>query len=325
MQKGEITMDAQQQFYAGKRILVTGGAGFIGSHLVDKLVALGAHVTVLDNFTTGSLNNLKAVVHAISIMYADVRSTYSCLRATLNQDIVFHLAALISVPESIKNPDLCYAINVDGTKNILDACKKNAISTMIYSSSSAVYGTKNGICSETDEPCPQSPYAISKYRGEQLCKQFTRDHGMNTAILRYFNVYGERQNPKGPYAAVRSKFAQLLRTGQPLTIYGNGKQTRDFIHISPIIEANLAAGMCSTLYGEIFNVASGTSINLLDLITQLEKEVGNRHTSLIFQPTRPGDIEHSRAQTEKLQQFLKSSLSQNTPMIWQKTQKTAIL
>ncbi|MFA6263207.1 MAG: NAD-dependent epimerase/dehydratase family protein [Candidatus Babeliales bacterium] len=318
-------MEAQQRFYAGKRILVTGGAGFIGSHLVEKLVTLGARVTVLDNFTTGSLNNLKAIVHNINIMYADVRSTYSCLRATLNQDIVFHLAALISVPESVKNPALCYAINVDGTKNILDACKKNVISTVVYSSSSAVYGTNNGVCSETDEPCPQSPYAISKYRGEQLCKQFTRDHGMNTAILRYFNVYGERQNPNGPYAAVRSKFAQLLRTSQPLTIYGDGKQTRDFIHISPVVEANLAAGMCSTLYGEIFNVASGTSMNLLDLITQLEKEMGNRHVSIVFQPTRLGDIEHSQAKTEKLQQLLQNSLSQNAPTIWQQTQKTATL
>jgi nucleoside-diphosphate-sugar epimerase len=323
MQKGEITMEELQRFYAGKRILVTGGAGFIGSHLVEKLVALGARVTILDNFTTGSLSNLKTVVHAINIMYADVRSTYSCLKATLNQDLVFHLAALISVPESVSNPDLCYRINIDGTHNMLNACKKNLVPTFVYASSSAVYGAKNSLCAETDEPNPQSPYAVSKYRGEQLCRQYTRDYGINTVILRYFNVFGERQNPNGPYAAVRAKFIHLLRTNQPLTIYGDGTQTRDFINVAQVVEANVVVGMQSMLCGEIFNVASGASINLLELIAQLESELGIRHTSLIFQPTRPGDVEHSKAKIEKLHQLL--TTPRGTPTMWQKTQKTATL
>ncbi len=318
-------METKQRFYEGKRVLVTGGAGFIGSHLVAKLVELGARVTILDNFTTGSLRNLKTVVHAINIMYADVRSSYSCCKATLKQDIIFHLAALISVPESVSNPDLCYRINIDGTQNMLDAGKKNLVSTFVYASSSAVYGAKDGLCDETDTPNPQSPYAISKYSGEQLCQNYTSSYGMNTAILRYFNVYGERQNPQGPYAAVRAKFAHLLQAGSPLTIYGDGAQTRDFINVADVVEANLAAGMHQALYGEIFNVASGTSISLRELISQLEQELGTHHTELIFEPTRPGDIQHSQASTAKLQKLLAIRLTEQAVLGWQKAQKTATI
>ncbi|MFA5306237.1 MAG: NAD-dependent epimerase/dehydratase family protein [Candidatus Babeliales bacterium] len=318
-------METMQRFYEGKRVLVTGGAGFIGSHLVEKLVGLGAHVTILDNFTTGSLRNLKTVVHAINIMYADVRSSYSCFKASLEQDIVFHLAALISVPESVSNPDLCYRINIDGTQNMLEASKKNLASTFVYASSSAIYGAKDGLCDETDTPHPQSPYAISKYRGEQLCQHYTRTYGMNTAILRYFNVYGERQNPQGPYAAVRAKFAHLLRAGSPLTIYGDGTQTRDFINVVNVVEANLAAGMYPALYGDIFNVASGTSISLRELISQLEQELGIHHTELIFEPTRPGDIQRSQASTAKLQKLLAIRLTEQPVSEWQKAQKTVTI
>lgn len=318
-------METMQQFYEGKRVLVTGGAGFIGSHLVEKLVGMGARVTILDNFTTGSLRNLKTVVHALNILYADVRSSYSCLKASFKQDIIFHLAALISVPESVNNPDLCYQVNIDGTRNMLEASKKNLVPTFVYVSSSAVYGAKNGICEETDVPNPQSPYAISKYRGEELCQHYTRTYGMNTAILRYFNVYGQRQNPNGLYAAVRAKFAHLLRAGQPLTIYGDGTQTRDFVNVTHVVNANLAIGMHNALYGEIFNVASGKSICLLELITQLEQELGIKHTELVFEPTRPGDIAHSYASVAKLQKLQLPHLINQPGLEWQKAQKTVTI
>lgn len=292
-------MEHLQQFYAGKRILVTGGAGFIGSHLVEKLVSWNAKVTVLDNFSTGKLSNLKNVAHAITLLYADIRSPYSCLKATLHKDIIFHLASFISVPESINHPDLCHTINVEGTKNLLEGCRKNNTQTFVFSSSSAVYGDKAGACSEDDQPSPQSPYASTKRECEILCKKYSEQHNLKTASLRYFNVYGERQNPNGPYAAVVAKFTQQLLEGTPLTIYGDGMQTRDFVHVSTIIQANLMLASMNNLTGEIFNIASGKSLTLFDLISQLECELNVKKAGISFQPARQGDVIHSVAQCDK--------------------------
>lgn len=297
--KETIVMESLQNFYNGKRVLVTGGAGFIGSHLVEKLIALGARVTVLDNFSAGNLTNLKSVAHIITLLYADIRSPYSCIKATHGQDIVFHSAALTSVPESIKNPSLCYKINVEGTENLLIGCKKNNVKTFIFSSSSAVYGNKPEECIETDFPCPQSPYASSKYEAELLCQKYGTDQKINNAILRYFNVYGERQNPRGAYAAVVTRFKQQLLSGQPLTIFGDGTQTRDFIHVSNVVDANLILGMQSTHNGEIFNIGSGKSVNLFQLIEQLEQELNIAKTDITFLPSRQGDILNSTANCEK--------------------------
>jgi nucleoside-diphosphate-sugar epimerase len=302
-------MESLQKFYDKKRVLVTGGAGFIGSHLVEKLVSLGARVTIFDNFSAGSLANLKSVVHAINVIYADVRSPYSCLKATANQEIVFHLAAFISVPESFKDPQLCYNINIDGTNNMLTGCEKNSVKTFIYSSSSAVYGNKNSICSETDQLHPESPYAISKHKGELATKHYFQTYRLNTAILRYFNVYGQRQNPNGAYAAVVAKFTQQLLTKEPLTIFGDGKQTRDFIHVSKVVDANLMVAMHDALHGDVFNVGTGRSMNLLQLIDHLEKELKIQRTAVSFMPARQGDIEHSQANCEKYQKLCPSLLA----------------
>jgi len=299
-------MDHLQRFYEKKRVLVTGGAGFIGSHLAERLVQLGARVTILDNFSSGKLANLKNVAHAITILYADIRATYSCVKATSNQDIVFHLASFVSVPESLKNPELCYATNLNGTTNLLDACKKNNVKTFIFSSSSAVYGNKNGLCGEEDIPSPLSPYASSKNESEQTCMQFAHLYNMNIASLRYFNVYGDRQNPHGSYAAVVAKFTHQLLQGQPLTIFGDGKQTRDFVHVSKAVDANLNLGIRSDLHGDIFNVASGKSVSLLQLIEQLEAELQIKRTEIVFQPARDGDILHSQANCQKYQKMVQS-------------------
>lgn len=292
-------MESLQSFYNKKRVLVSGGAGFIGSHLVEKLVALGARVTVLDNFSTGNLTNLKSVAPIITLLYADIRSAYSCLKATHQQDIVFHTAAFTSVPESIKNADLCYKVNIEGTENLLEGCKKNNVKTFILSSSSAVYGSKSGICSESDFPSPESPYAISKHEAEILCQKYTVAHGLCTAILRYFNVYGDRQNPHGTYAAVVARFKQQLLTGQPVTIFGDGTQTRDFVHVSQVVDANLILGMNESLQAEIFNIGSGKSVNLFQLIQQLEQELNVTKTDITFLPSRQGDIAHSTANCAK--------------------------
>lgn len=292
-------MNFLQRFYEKKRVLVTGGAGFIGSHLVEKLVSLGAIVTVLDNFSTGQLNNLKSVVSSIKLLCADIRSPYTSMKATANQDVVFHLASFVSVPGSVNNPDLCYNININGTMHLLEGCKKNNVSSFVFSSSSAVYGNKNGICSEDDAPAPQSPYAISKREAEAICKDYASESNMNLAILRYFNVYGPRQNPQGPYAAVVAKFTEQLLAKQPLTIFGDGTQTRDFVDVSKAIEANLTLGAREDLKGEVFNIGSGKSITLLQLINQLEKELNIEKTGISFLPARQGDILFSQASCEK--------------------------
>ena len=293
-----------EQFYQNKHVLVTGGAGFIGSHLVEKLVELGAKVCVFDNFSTGKLQNLAHVASYISISYSDVRSAYSCLKATAHQDIVFHLASQVSVPESINNPELCMQINVDGTHNMLEGCKKNHVKNFIFSSSSAVYGNTSAICHETDMPCPQSPYAQSKLGGEDLCKRYSDENGISTACLRYFNVYGDRQNPMGNYAAVVAKFRHQLLAGQPITVFGDGTQTRDFIHVGDVVNANLKVGMLETVRGEIFNIGSGKSITLLQLLERLEQELDIKRTNVSFQPARRGDVIHSQASCEKYQSLL---------------------
>jgi len=296
--------ESLENFYKGKKVLVTGGAGFIGSHIVEKLVELGAKVTILDNFSTGKINNLYKVIADITVFYSDICASSSTLRATAGQEIVFHLAALASVPQSIQNPKQCHKVNVEGTQNLLDCCHKNNIKTFIFSSSSAVYGNKNGLCQEDSPTAPQSPYAESKLQGENLCKKYA-ELGMNTASLRYFNVYGERQNPNGYYAAVVAKFKHNLLNNLPITIFGDGHQTRDFIDVNLVANANLEMGTLTGLKGEAINIASGKSINLLELVIQLENELNVKSTEIKFEPARQGDVMFSQASCEKFTSFCK--------------------
>lgn len=307
-----------QNFYSNKKILVTGGAGFIGSHLVEELVKLGAKVTILDNFVTGFMSNLRNVLPYINIQYADITSPYSTIQGTAGKDVVFHLAAFISVPNSIKYPDHCSLVNEIGTENTLNASIRNGVKSFVFSSSAAIYGNKDTICQENDFPNPQSPYATSKLIGENLCKAVTQNQSIATTSLRYFNVYGDRQNPSGDYAAVVAKFTQSLKTKSPITIFGTGEQTRDFTPVSLVVHANLVAGMQYHHVGEIINVASGKSINLHQLIAQLEKEYGIPHTEIIYKPTRDGDIHNSIADNSKLLNLLEN----NFIMPNKKTQST---
>ncbi len=293
-----------KSFYHGKKVLVTGGAGFIGSHLTERLVNYGAHVTILDNFSTGTLKNLVRVIDKITILYADISNAFSAAKASNNKDIVFHLAAFVSVAQSIKNPELCHKINVTGTQNVLEGCHLNGQVPLVYSSSSAVYGNQDEPCSEESPTNPQSPYASSKLIGEQLCKKYAQEHDMSTACLRYFNVYGERQNPNGEYAAVVAKFKYALANNLPLVIFGNGMQTRDFIHVSEIVDANLSIGAQTALQGDVFNVGTGRSISLLELIESLEMELQTKATDINYQPARTGDILHSHANCEKIKKFM---------------------
>jgi len=269
-------------------------------------VSLGAQVTILDNFSTGKVSNLKNILTQINLIYSDINLPHVCMKTTQNKDIVFHLAAIVSVPQSQHYPEICLKINSQGTKNMLEGCKKNSVKTFVFSSSCAVYGDKNKPCTEDDAPKPLSPYAQSKLEGEQLCRDYAQNFGINTVSLRYFNVYGERQHLNGEYSAVITKFRHNIQNNLPLTIFGTGQQTRDFIHVNEVVVANLKMAVKENLQGNVFNVASGKSISILDLIKKLESELGKKAVDIKFQPARSGDIVYSQASCEKLKTLIET-------------------
>ncbi len=301
-----------KHFYADKKVLVTGGCGFIGSHLVEHLVELGAQVTVLDDLSGGNLNNIENVKDRINFVCDTIVNYDVCSAVAQDKEVIFHLAALVSVPESIEKPRLCHKVNVDGTFNLLEAARINGIGRFIYSSSAAIYGNREDRCQEIMPANPLSPYGFSKYIGEQYCREYALLYGIRTGVLRYFNVYGPRQNPNGAYAAVYAVFEKCMRTDQPITIYGDGQQSRDFISVDQVVEANLIMGMQSEekLDGQPFNIATGTSITLLEMIEQLRKIYPDYNQEIRFMPARPGDIKHSSADNSKYSHMCQSLINE---------------
>lgn len=290
--------------YLAQPILITGGCGFIGSHLAKKLVDLGAQVTIIDDLSSGSMDNIASFKDKVRFIKASITDINACLDATKGQKIIFHLAALISVPESVKNPALCHEINVNGTFNVLEAARINKVHRLILSSSAAVYGNTEQICIEDMQCNPESPYGFSKRIDELLCQQYALLYGVETVILRYFNVWGDGQNPHGSYAAVVAKFIDQMKHNAPITIFGDGLQTRDFIQVNDVALANLTFGVApGQQSGEIFNIASGKSINLLELINQLKKNFPHYNQEIIFSQARQGDLKHSRADCSKYQHY----------------------
>ncbi len=299
-------------FYQQKSVLVTGGAGFIGSHLVEALVHAGANVSVLDNLSTGTLDNLNAVLNHVTFIQGDITSFSSCLAATQNQQIVFHCAAMISVSESMNRPRNCMKTNVQGTANLLEAARINRIERVVFSSSAAIYGPVDGACSETLPQKPQSMYGFSKQLGEQLCKQYCEYFNLRSICLRYFNVYGNRQNPTSPYAGVRAIFDHAFKNNLPITIYGDGNQTRDFISVKDVVKANLSLAQLSSneLNGQAVNIATGTSNSLNNLLVEFKKNHPDYSQTITYQPARAGDIKYSKALIEKyrkLREFIEES------------------
>lgn len=296
--------------YKNLSVLVTGGAGFIGSHLVEKLVEHQAHVTVLDDLSSGTIENLAAVANRIVFIKKSVTDMNACLKATKNQSLVFHLAAVTSVQKSFEYPQECHAINVNGTFNILEASRINKVTRMVFSSSAAVYGAQTQPCSELSTCAPTSVYGFSKFIGELYCKQFSQAYGFSTVCLRYFNVYGPRQVLSGPYATVVGQFEHAMQHNLPITIFGNGCQTRDFVPIHAIVQANLNVGAYPLQERiEIFNIASGSSITILELIEQLKKKYPLFNAPLIFKPARVGDIYLSSAVCSKYKALSTISMS----------------
>ena len=292
------------RWYKDLPVLVTGGAGFIGSHLVAELVALEATVTVLDNFKTGLEENLACVADKITCIKGDITDYATCLRATEKMAIIFHLAAEVSVPESFQNPLLYHAVNVTGTLNLLEAARINKVDRLILSSSSAVYGEQQGICSEATPTNPQSPYGTSKLLAEYYCTNYAQAYGVSTVALRYFNVYGARQRADLPAAGVVATLRKKMAQNEPITLFGDGMQQRDFVPVEQVVQANLACGASTMAWqGECFNVATGSSRTLLSLVEELRAEFPAYTHEIGFADARPGDIYYSAADCSKFKRF----------------------
>ncbi len=285
--------------------LVTGGAGFIGSHLVERLLSKNKTVAVLDNLATGKLENIAPFRDRISFYQGSVCDDDMVKKAMAGARIVFHQAALASVPRSIKNPWDCHQANVEGTLKILLHARDLGVKRVMFAGSSSVYGNTEVLPKvETMKPGPLSPYAAAKLAGESYCQVFREVYGLETVILRYFNVFGPRQDPASEYAAVIPKFIQALRNNQPVNIFGDGEQTRDFNYIENVVSANmLAAEAPSTVAGKVFNVAGGSRISLNQLLNYLQ-QILKTNISPIYAPPRAGDVRHSLADISQAQQYL---------------------
>jgi nucleoside-diphosphate-sugar epimerase len=299
--------------YKNKPVLVTGGCGFIGSHLVEALVEAGAYVTIVDNLRSGNEENIVAVKDKVSLILGDITDFETCLRATQNQEIIFHLAAFVSVPNSMKNPFDCHTINVVGTQNLLEAARINNSKRFVFSSTCAIYGESENKCLENDQPASSSVYGFSKLIGEIYCQEYARLFDMETTIMRYFNVYGARQDPYGSYAGVIAKFRYNMEHDLPIIIFGDGKQTRDYVPVKTVVEANLLLGMSDKRFiqEEVFNIATGKSITLLELIEILKKEYPQYQQDISFMPARPGDVKYISADCSKYAQLCNNILSIN--------------
>lgn len=278
--------------------LVTGGAGFIGSHLVRELVRQGQQVTVFDDFSASSPSSLYSVQEKIRLVKGDVRDAPALRAAFQNVDFVLHHAAFVSVPKSVEFPAETAEINVQGTANVLEASRQNGVRRVVFASSSAVYGNGKELPYKETAPADcQSPYALSKWDGERLCREYARS-GLETVVLRYFNVFGPGQNPHSAYAAVITKFMDFARAKEPLQIDWDGLQSRDFIHVTDVVQANLLA-VLKGASGEVYNVACGEACSLLELAEAVERAAG-RKLGRFFRPKRAGDVRFSAADISKI-------------------------
>jgi nucleoside-diphosphate-sugar epimerase len=289
--------------------VVTGGAGFIGSHLVERLLRdhPSARVRVLDNFSTGRAENLPFAASAgerLEVIRGDIRDLATVERAVAGATTVFHQAAMRSVPRSVDDPLGANDHNVNGTLNVLEAARRAQVKRVVYASSSSVYGDRPDLPKREDQPpAPISPYAVSKVAGEHYAAVWHRLYGVETVGLRYFNVFGPRQDPASEYAAVIPRFILWALRQQPLQIYGDGEQSRDFTYIDNVVEANCRAAMAPDAAGHAFNVGCGERISLLEIAKRLEQLLGypvqRRHA-----PSRAGDVPHTLASIERAQRLL---------------------
>ena len=274
------------------KVLVTGGAGFIGSHLVHGLLDRGDRVRVLDNLSTGSKANLAGL--DIDFIEGDIRDAAVAQESIKNVDAVFHLAAFISVAGSMEDPLACYDANLNGSLNVLMQASQAGVQRVVLASSAAVYGESERIVAENDPLNPLSPYAASKLAMEQTAKLFTQSFSLETVCLRFFNAYGPRQSPDSPYAAAIPKFIQVMLAGEPATIHGDGHQTRDFVYVGDIVEAMLLGADGDSIDGRVFNIAGGKSVPINELVEILQRFFPETPDP-VFAPPRQGDLRFSEA------------------------------
>jgi UDP-N-acetylglucosamine/UDP-N-acetyl-alpha-D-glucosaminouronate 4-epimerase len=287
--------------------LVTGGAGFIGSHLAARLLAEGATARVLDNFSSGSLANLpvaEASAGRLEIIRGDIRDLAAVERAAAGVTAIFHQAAMRSVPRSVADPLGANDNNVTGTLQVFEAARRTGVRRVVYASSSSVYGDRPELPKREDQaPAPISPYAVSKVAGEQYGQVWHRLYGVETVGLRYFNVFGPRQDPTSEYAAVIPKFILWALRNEPLEVHGDGRQSRDFTYIDNVVDANLLAARAPDVGGHVFNVGCGERTSLLEIAERLEKILG-RPIARRHAPSRAGDVPHTLADVGKGKRLL---------------------
>jgi nucleoside-diphosphate-sugar epimerase len=277
------------------RALVTGGAGFVGSHIVRRLLATGHDVRVADNLSTGHLSNLDEVIGDIEFFEIDIRDAETLANATRGCDLVFHVAALPSVPRSIANPGASHDTNATGTLNVLIAAREAGARRVVFASSSSIYGAARELPKrESMRPLPISPYAVSKLAAESYCRSFYEVYGLETVALRYFNVFGPRQDPNSEYAAVIPKFIRAFAQGESPVIFGDGEQSRDFTYVENVVTANMAAIDAPDVGGRVYNIACGHGVTLNEIALRLRDEVG-ADVEIKYGPDRAGDVRHSMA------------------------------
>ncbi|MFB0533860.1 MAG: SDR family oxidoreductase [Anaerolineae bacterium] len=284
--------------------LVTGGAGFIGSNIVEELVRRGERARILDNFSTGKRENIAPFLEDVELIEGDLRYLDTVRQAVEGVDYILHQGALPSVPKSIDNPLDTDESNVRGTLNLLVAARDAGVKRVVYASSSAVYGdTPTLPKAEEMKPVPLSPYAVSKLAGEHYCQVFYQVYGLETVALRYFNVFGPRQDPTSQYAAVVPRFVTAMLRGDQPIIYGDGEQSRDFSYVTNVVQANLLAATVPDVGGQVFNIACGQRYNLLELVAAINQILGTDITPVHTAP-RVGDIRHSLADIARAREML---------------------
>jgi nucleoside-diphosphate-sugar epimerase len=286
------------------RYLVTGGAGFIGSHIAEELTKKGSFVRIIDNFITGKEENIASFLDGIELVRGDIRDLELCRTAVKDVDYVLHQAALPSVPRSIEDPILTNAINIEGTLNILLASSEASVNKLVFASSSSVYGDDEHLPKKEGlEGNPLSPYAISKLTGEKYCEVFSNIFDLPTVCLRYFNVFGPRQDPTSQYAAVIPNFITRLLSDKAPIIYGDGEQSRDFTYVANVVEANLKAAHATDVSGQILNLGNGIRTSVNDLAKSL-MELIDKDIEPLYEEERPGDVRHSFADISKAEALL---------------------
>ena len=284
--------------------LVTGGGGFIGSNIAHELLKRGEQVRIIDNFSTGRRVNIEDITDKVDLIDGDIRDFWTVTKAVEGVDYILHQAALPSVPRSVENPLTSNQVNIDGTLNLLEAAKQAGVRRFVYASSSSVYGDTPTLPKIEDmELTPLSPYAVTKLAGEKYARVFYNLYGLETVGLRYFNIFGPRQDPTSQYSAVIPKFITALVSGRKPVVYGDGEQSRDFTYVANAVEANLLAATVPGMGGRVFNIACGGQFTLNNLLDELRSIIGV-DTPAEYDPPRPGDIKHSFADISKAEKEL---------------------